>query len=316
MQPGPGRPLQAAFVLGAAGAFGALLWTVMLHLLSKGGLPSTDRLVPLLLPAALGSIALGFGCGLWIGRRRRMAQDMAIAAAGQAQAAQAAQAARIQADLHRAAERAEAETRRVALLMDTAAPGAALFDAAHRLMAWSRGFAALVEVPDVALHPGLTLAELVRLQPASPTRKMSRHGIESGIAGAARRQRGDGSHVEDRWSPAAEGGMLLTCRPAEAPRRGVPLSARALAALCEEEVRTRLPRLQAAVAAGDAAAARMEAHAIRGVAGSFGLDALAEALLTLETAARAGDLAALVAASAGLPQLAEADLRHLARQPA
>jgi PAS domain-containing protein/HPt (histidine-containing phosphotransfer) domain-containing protein len=310
MQLGPGRPPQAAFVLGAAGAFGALLWTVMLHLLAKGGVPATDRLVLLLLPAALASIALGFGCGFWVGRRRRIEKDMTIAAAAQTQAA------KIEADLHRAAERAEAETRRIALLLDSAAPGAALFDATHRLLAWSRGFAALVEVPDAALHPGLILADLVRLQPASPTRKMSRHGIESGVAGAARRQRGDGSHVEDRWSPGAEGGMLLTCRPAEAPRQAMPLSASALAALCAEEVRTRLPRLQAAIVAGDAAAARMEAHAIRGVAGSFGLDALAEALLTLETAARAGDLTALAAASAGLPQLAEADLRHLARQPA
>ena len=171
-------------------------------------------------------------------------------------------------------------------------------------------------MPEAALHAGLPLADLVRLQPSSPTRKLSRHGIESGVAGAARRQRGDGSHVEDRWAPGAEGGMLLTCRPAAPPRQAVPLSAGDLAALCEEEVRTRLPRLQAAIAAGDAAAARMEAHAIRGVAASFGLEDLAETLLAVEIAARAGDLAALLSASPGLPQRAEAGLRRLSRQPA
>ncbi|WP_431270339.1 Hpt domain-containing protein [Dankookia sp. P2] len=110
--------------------------------------------------------------------------------------------------------------------------------------------------------------------------------------------------------------MLLTCRPAAPPRQSVPLSATDLAALCEEEVRTRLPRLQAAIAAGDTAAARMEAHAIRGVAASFGLDDLAEALLSVEAAARAGDRETLAAASPGLPQRAEAGLQRLARQPA
>ena len=163
---------------------------------------------------------------------------------------------------------------------------------------------------------GLPLADLVRLQPARPDAEAvaARHRIRR--RRAARRQRGDGSHVEDRWAPGAEGGMLLTCRPAAPPRQAVPLSARDLAALCEEEVRTRLPRLQAAIAAGDAAAARMEAHAIRGVAASFGLQDLAEALLEVEIAARAGDLATLLAASAGLPQRAEAGVAPPPRQPA
>ncbi|MFZ4408113.1 MAG: Hpt domain-containing protein [Paracraurococcus sp.] len=309
MQLGQGRPPRPVFVLGAAVVFSVLFWGAALHLLARDTVADVDRLALLLLPGALGCVAIGFGCGIWLGQRQR-AEQAAIAAAGQAHLAM------VKSELHGAAERAEAETRRIALLVDSAAPGAALFDDGHRLLAWSRGFAELAEVAESALHPGLPLADLVRQQPSSPTRKLSRHGIESGVPGAARRQRGDGSQVEDRWAPGAGGGTLLTCRPAVVTPQATPLSMDSLAALCEEEVRTRLPRLQAAIAAGDAQAVRMEAHAIRGVAASFGLEPLAAALLTVETAARAGDMAAAAAAAPGLGPLAEDGLRRLARQPA
>ncbi|MFC7474500.1 Hpt domain-containing protein [Dankookia sp. GCM10030260] len=308
---GPGHASRPAIVLGTVAAFGAAVWGVTLHLLALDARPpAVTNLAVLLVPAALATFVAAFGAGLWLGDRRQAIRTAAVAAAGQSRLAM------VQHEMHAAAERAALEKQRIALLLDSAAPGAALFDAAHHLLAWSRGFAALAEVPEGALQPGLPLADLVRLQPAGLTRKLSRHGIEAGIAGAARRQLGDGSHVEDRWAPGAEGGMLLTCRLAEPPRQAVPLSTAALAALCEEEVRTRLPRLGIAITAGDVAAVRMEAHAIRGVAASFGLDALAAALLVVETAARAGDLGALAAASNGLPDLAEDGLRRLARQPA
>ncbi|WP_431270340.1 hypothetical protein [Dankookia sp. P2] len=120
----------------------------------------------------LGTMMLAFGTGLWLGRRRLAAMEAALTAAGQSRLAM------LEDERHRAVERAAAETRRITLLLDSAAPGAALFDAQHRLLAWSRGFAALAEVAEAALHAGLPLADLVRLQPASPTRKLSRHGIE------------------------------------------------------------------------------------------------------------------------------------------
>ncbi|TDH64561.1 hypothetical protein E2C06_01050 [Dankookia rubra] len=311
MELDPDRPLRTAMLLGGAAAFGALAWAVTLHVLALGPLPSSILDLGIrLIPTVLCSMVLAFGAGLWFGRRRLAVVEAALGAASQARFAA------VQDELQHAAVRAEAETRRIALLLDSAAPGAALFDGQHCLSAWSQGFAALAEVPEAALQAGLPLADLVRLQPASPTGKLSRHGIESGIAGAARRQRRDGSHVEDRWEPEAGGGMLLTCRPAAPPRQATPFSAADLAALCKEEVRTRMPRLQAAIAAGDAPAARLEAHAIRGVAASFGLDDLAETLLVVETAARAGDLAKLATASPGLPQCAEAGLRRLLHQPA
>lgn len=308
MQLGPRYPSRAVLVLGVAGGFVAAVWGVTMHLLFLDAPPlSMGQLLLLLVPAVLATLALAFGGGLWFAGRRPAGAQEAVTAAGQSRPAV------MQNQPHAAAERDEAETRRIDLLLDCAAPGAALFDTQHRLLAWSRGFAGLAEVPEAALHPGLPLADLVRLQPASQTAKLSRHGIESGVAGAARRQRGDGSHVEDRWTPAAEGGTLLACRLAELQHQAGPLSAYDLAALCEEEVRTRLPRLQAAITARDAVAARMEAHAIRGVAASFGLEDLAEALLALETAARAGDFDRLAAAGSGLPELAGAALRRLAR---
>lgn len=300
---GPGHPFHAVLVLAGAAAFGVAIWTVTLRLLAlRATLPAMPELLLLLIPAACATLALAFGTGLWFGRRhpagaalrmRRLAMDGGLPAAKPAPPGAGC----------------------AALPPEEVAPGAALFDTQHRLLAWSRGFAALAEVPETALRPGMPLADLVRLQPPSQTRKLSRHGIESGIPGAARRQRGDGSQVEDRWAPAEKGGMLLTCRPARPPGQRMPLSATELAALCGEEVLSRLPRLQAAVAAGDAAAARMEAHALRGVAAGFGLEDLAEALLAVEQAARAGDLEQLTAASSALPQRAEEALRRLGGQP-
>ncbi len=66
-----------------------------------------------------------------------------------------------------------------------------------------------------------------------------------------------------------------------------------LAALCADELRERHPRIQAAAAAGDFGALQTEAHALRGVAANFGLGALAEDLLAVETAARQQDASGL-----------------------
>ncbi|MBL6454136.1 Hpt domain-containing protein [Belnapia sp. T6] len=81
----------------------------------------------------------------------------------------------------------------------------------------------------------------------------------------------------------------------------------ALAALCADELRERHPRIEAAAAAGDLDALKAEAHALRGVAANFGLEVLAEELLTLERAARAADTLGLRGALSRLPaEVAEA----------
>lgn len=82
-----------------------------------------------------------------------------------------------------------------------------------------------------------------------------------------------------------------------------------LAELCAEELRKRLPLLLAAAASGDCANARVEAHAMKGVAANFTLATLAEQLCRLEQAARAGELAALRQGCAGLAPKLELALR-------
>lgn len=85
----------------------------------------------------------------------------------------------------------------------------------------------------------------------------------------------------------------------------------ALLALCAEELRCRFPQLEAAIAAFDAPAIRRDAHALRGVAANFGLQGLAEGLLAVEVAARAGDPAALHQAMAPLPAAVAAALAEI-----
>jgi len=310
MQPAPGGHRHPAIILGGAAVLAAAIIGVPFGLAGTGGTPSAERLAMLMLPSLLGAAGLAFLSGIWLGRRRRAQEDGEVLAAGQSRLALAQTQARL------AAERAATAERRIAALMDLAGPGAALFDAKGALFAWNRGFAALAEVPEAALHAGLPLAELARLQPAGPGRRLPVSGLTAGIATAAQRQRSDGSRVEDRWTPWPTGEVLLACTPMAAPRTSGALSQAALAALCEEEVRSRLPRLQAAVASGDAVQARAEAHAIRGVAAGFGMEALARALCTVEEAARAGDLAAMAAGSLGLAEIAEDGLRRLPRHAA
>ncbi len=84
-----------------------------------------------------------------------------------------------------------------------------------------------------------------------------------------------------------------------------------LASLCAEELCKRLPLLRDAALAGNAAAARMEAHAMRGVAANFGLRDFAESLRCVEEAAREGDGDRLRAAMQGLPAQLETALTLL-----
>ncbi|MCS6890142.1 MAG: Hpt domain-containing protein [Rhodovarius sp.] len=60
----------------------------------------------------------------------------------------------------------------------------------------------------------------------------------------------------------------------------------AVARLCEDELHRRLPRMRAAVAQRNRASLVDDAHALRGMAGNFGLAELAQALAALEAAAR------------------------------
>jgi HPt (histidine-containing phosphotransfer) domain-containing protein len=132
--------------------------------------------------------------------------------------------------------------------------------------------------------------------------------------GCAMRFRPDGSRVQDRWTWLEEG-LLLTSRLVTEPAHEArPVNA--LAGLCAEELRKRLPLLLEAATAGDAGQARMEAHAMRGVAANFGLAALAECLAAVEATARAQQVPELQVAVQALPPKMDAALASLLSQAA
>ena len=64
-----------------------------------------------------------------------------------------------------------------------------------------------------------------------------------------------------------------------------------VAALARTEIARQLGSLNAALAAGDAAVARREAHTIKGTVATLGANAVRDAAMAAEHAARDGDLA-------------------------
>ncbi len=225
--------------------------------------------------------------------------------------------------LREAELRAEAGQRQVAEIVNALEQGACLLDAELRLVAWNPPFAELAGVAPTALRPGLAAEELQRQgdSPEGAIRAALRHRIsdmQDRRHGCATRFRPDGSRVQDRWTTLEDGGILLTCRLASeepavpvrpAPPR--PASAHTLARLCADELRKRLPLLQEAVERGDGPSARVEAHAMKGVAANFGLPELAASLEGLEQATRADDLPRLRSATQMLPKQLDAALDTL-----
>lgn len=259
-------------------------------------------------------LALGFGLMLWQQGRRQQAAARAAASAAQ----------HADSRLRGAMALLAGQDRRMGEVLAGLDLGACLVDSQLRLVAWNENFAGLAGVAPQALRPGLAMDELpapAGREAGASIRAALRHRLgdmQDRRSGCAIRFRPDGSRVVDRWTTLEDGGLLLTCRlEAEpepeavlAPRRA-PASAHALAELCAEELRKRLPLLLAAASAGDTTEARTEAHAMRGVAANFGLPALAESLAALEAAARNQQLPALLAAAQALPPQVDAALETL-----
>jgi HPt (histidine-containing phosphotransfer) domain-containing protein len=76
-----------------------------------------------------------------------------------------------------------------------------------------------------------------------------------------------------------------------------------VAALAMTEIVRQLGALKAALAAGDASAARREAHTIKGTVATLGAEAVRDAAMAAEHAARDGDLAGAQVHSARLETL-------------
>ena len=108
-----------------------------------------------------------------------------------------------------------------------------------------------------------------------------------------------GTMAEDRQvaAPAVEEPRLAELRANLAPEMLADLVDQ-----CLRDLATRLPVLQAAVAAGDARQIEAEAHAMAGMAASYAMAALEVRLRRLMLAGRTADLAAARAAASGLKE--------------
>lgn len=225
-------------------------------------------------------------------------------------AARVAQLEAARAEAEEAQERADARTRLLDGVLAALSDGVAVVDAELRLLAWNSRFAEFAGVPRRALRIGMPMAEVLRLQAEAgefgmvdPEAEVARRMalLRTGpVVARTRRERPDGSHVELRRSALPGGGFVTLYTPVglETPR---PEDAQ-LGAAFRAEWFARLPRLTAAVADGDTAAARAAAHALRGIAANAGWAALAMTLGSIEAAAEARNLIELRTLTAMLPQ--------------
>ena len=102
-------------------------------------------------------------------------------------------------------------------------------------------------------------------------------------------------------SEAGQGGLLVDADRLADLQRGLPAGLfDTLLDECLVDVRARLPRLHEALAAADAAVAHEAAHALAGMAGSYGMAAFERRLRAIMTATGAGDVAAARRHAAGL----------------
>jgi PAS domain-containing protein/HPt (histidine-containing phosphotransfer) domain-containing protein len=226
-------------------------------------------------------------------------------------------AAAVDSRLRAALERAAAKERLLGEVLHGLDLGACLLDGDLRLLAWNDSFAGLAGVAPQALRRGQGITDLELATGAEPRapgaiRTALPHRLGDARErrnGCAMRFRPDGSRVQDRWTWLEEG-LLLTCRVVAEPAHETR-PAPALADLCAEELRKRLPLLLAAASVGDVSQAHSEAHAMRGVAANFGLAALAESLSVLEAAARSHRMLDLRQGAQALPPKVDAALASL-----
>jgi len=198
------------------------------------------------------------------------------------------------------------------VLMDLRMAGMSGFETARRIRALP-GLAATV--PIVALTASTTAADREKCLAA---------GMDDMVGKPARLGELTGVIARGSWSVGRE--PLHAVEPALAEagaspdldlnrlrelRRGLQEATVArLLDHCLIDIAHRLPQLGLAVDAGDARRAEMEAHAIAGIAGTYGLAAIERLMRGVMVAARLGDLIAasevLEAADAGLAAAAAA----------
>jgi PAS domain-containing protein len=243
---------------------------------------------------------LGAGLALAVQARRLRRRDLQLHARN-------AHLAAANAELRLVTERAEAKARMLDGVLAAMADGILVVDADLRLAGWNPRFADYAGVPRRVLRIGMPLREVIRLQaeagefgivdPEAETERRIRMFQDGTAPQRLRRERPDGSVLELRRTPLPGGGYVTLYTPI-LPQAVLPA---AMEDAFVGEWASRLPRLTAAAADGDAAAVRAMAHALRGIAANAGWKRAADALQGIEDTAAAGALTHLRMLAAGLP---------------
>ena len=158
-------------------------------------------------------------------------------------------------------ERAAAGQREVALVEAWPGP-VALTDPEGRLVAWSASFEAML--PEGVLRRDLPLGMLTR-------------HLDPRAAATDNGRRAPGNRPRVRATTLPDGSRLFA-----GLEDAAPTDLGEIRHLCRATLEAILPRLREAVTAGAAGEARLQAHAMRGLAANFGLKALVPALEELE----------------------------------
>jgi PAS domain-containing protein len=276
------------------------LWLAALSLTPRSALAQTDG-AGLAMPWMVGLGALILLPGLlllfWLAQRLgALRAEAAALAAGNA-------------ELRHLAERAETKARQLDAAIAAMSDGFMATDHELRLIGWNSRFPDYAGVPRHALRIGMPMEEVLRLQAEA-----GEFGLVDPDAEAARRiavlrdgpllerwvrRRPDGSRLELRRAPLPGGGYVTLYTPLAGA--GADRNVDSLAEAFRQEWSSRMPRLAAAAADGDATATRDVAHALRGIAANAGWPAAAALLARVEAAALSGDVPELRLLTAMLP---------------
>lgn len=258
-------------------------------LLPLGGCAAIDGTSGWWAAVVLGIVGLGTSGLAWRGRNlHRRWQDLG---------ARNARLSAANVELRAIAERAEAKSRMMDGVLAAMSDGVMATDAELRLVGWNARFAELAGVPRRALRIGMPIEEVLRLQAeggefglVDPEAEVARRmtALRNGTAiGRWQRERPDGSRIELRRAPLPGGGYVTLYSAVE---EGAGKPGEGLEEAFRAEWAARMPRLTAAAADGDAAAARSAAHALRGIAANAGWLSAASTLGAIEAAAEEANM--------------------------
>jgi len=188
------------------------------------------------------------------------------------------------------------------ILMDLAMPGMSGYEATRQIRALPGTAAA---IPVVALTATTAPADRARCFAVGMLDVLGKPVLAEELLGMVARVCGGTAPPESPQAaqpeaPASDSPVLDAARVADL-RRGLPLSTlEPLVEQCLDDIRQRLPVLQAALQAGQIRPIDEAAHALAGMSGNFGLSGIEARMRRIMAATRARDIAGAQAAAEGV----------------